>query len=308
MEYKHIPVLLNETIQGLAIKEDGIYVDATLGRGGHSSVILSSIKEGHLYCLDQDEQAIKESRQRLENISDKFTLISSNFEFMKDRLHELGVDKVDGILFDLGVSSAQFDESDRGFSYRFDAKLDMRMNQNNSLSAYQIVNEYSLNDLTRILRDYGEEKFAYQIARAIVQKRQVSPIETTFQLVDVIKSVLPCKVLNKVGHPAKQTFQAIRIEVNNELGVLVSALKQATDLLKPGGRCAVITFNSLEDRIVKNYFRSLTSEENTSRKLPQIKQNIEFELVNRKVIIATEEEVERNNRAKPAKLRIIERK
>ena len=308
MEYKHIPVLLNETIQGLAIKEDGIYVDATLGRGGHSSVILSSIKEGHLYCFDQDEQAIKESRQRLENISDKFTLISSNFEFMKDRLHELGVDKVDGILFDLGVSSAQFDESDRGFSYRFDAKLDMRMNQNNSLSAYQIVNEYSLNDLTRILRDYGEEKFAYQIARAIVQKRQVSPIETTFQLVDVIKSVLPCTVLNKVGHPAKQTFQAIRIEVNNELGVLVSALKQATDLLKPGGRCAVITFNSLEDRIVKNYFRSLTSEENTSRKLPQIKQNIEFELVNRKVIIATEEEVERNNRAKPAKLRIIERK
>ena len=308
MEYKHIPVLLNETIQGLAIKEDGIYVDATLGRGGHSSVILSSIKEGHLYCFDQDEQAIKESRQRLENISDKFTLISSNFEFMKDRLHELGVDKVDGILFDLGDSSAQFDESDRGFSYRFDAKLDMRMNQNNSLSAYQIVNEYSLNDLTRILRDYGEEKFAYQIARAIVQKRQVSPIETTFQLVDVIKSVLPCKVLNKVGHPAKQTFQAIRIEVNNELGVLVSALKQATDLLKPGGRCAVITFNSLEDRIVKNYFRSLTSEENTSRKLPQIKQNIEFELVNRKVIIATEEEVERNNRAKPAKLRIIERK
>ena len=308
MEYKHIPVLLNETIQGLAIKEDGIYVDATLGRGGHSSVILSSIKEGHLYCFDQDEQAIKESRQRLENISDKFTLISSNFEFMKDRLHELGVDKVDGILFDLGVSSAQFDESDRGFSYRFDAKLDMRMNQNNSLSAYQIVNEYSLNDLTRILRDYGEEKFAYQIARAIVQKRQVSPIETTFQLVDVIKSVLPCKVLNKVGHPAKQTFQAIRIEVNNELGVLVSALKQATDLLKPGGRCAVITFNSLEDRIVKNYFRSLTSEENTSRKLAQIKQNIEFELVNRKVIIATEEEVERNNRAKPAKLRIIERK
>lgn len=308
MEYKHIPVLLNETIQGLAIKEDGIYVDATLGRGGHSSVILSSIKEGHLYCFDQDEQAIKESRQRLENISDKFTLISSNFEFMKDRLHELGVDKVDGILFDLGVSSAQFDESDRGFSYRFDAKLDMRMNQNNSLSAYQIVNEYSLNDLTRILRDYGEEKFAYQIARTIVQKRQVSPIETTFQLVDVIKSVLPCKVLNKVGHPAKQTFQAIRIEVNNELGVLVSALKQATDLLKPGGRCAVITFNSLEDRIVKNYFRSLTSEENTSRKLPQIKQNIEFELVNRKVIIATEEEVERNNRAKPAKLRIIERK
>ena len=308
MEYKHIPVLLNETIQGLAIKEDGIYVDATLGRGGHSSVILSSIKEGHLYCFDQDEQAIKESRQRLENISDKFTLISSNFEFMKDRLHKLGVDKVDGILFDLGVSSAQFDESDRGFSYRFDAKLDMRMNQNNSLSAYQIVNEYSLNDLTRSLRDYGEEKFAYQIARAIVQKRQVSPIETTFQLVDVIKSVLPCKVLNKVGHPAKQTFQAIRIEVNNELGVLVSALKQATDLLKPGGRCAVITFNSLEDRIVKNYFRSLTSEENTSRKLPQIKQNIEFELVNRKVIIATDEEVERNNRAKPAKLRIIERK
>ncbi|MGN1294771.1 MAG: 16S rRNA (cytosine(1402)-N(4))-methyltransferase RsmH, partial [Bacilli bacterium] len=218
------------------------------------------------------------------------------------------VDKVDGILFDLGVSSAQFDESDRGFSYRFDARLDMRMNKNNSLSAYQIVNEYSLNDLNRIIRDYGEEKFSYQIAKAIVKKRETSPIETTFQLVDVIKSVLPCKVLNKVGHPAKQTFQALRIEVNNELGVLKSALAQATDLLKKGGRCAVITFNSLEDRIVKNYFKSLTSEENTSRKLPLIEQNIEFELVNRKVIIASEEELERNNRAKPAKLRIIERK
>lgn len=308
MEYKHIPVLLNETIEGLAVKENGIYVDATLGRGGHSSAILSRLKDGYLYCFDQDEQAINESRQRLEKISNKFTLINSNFEFMKEKLNELNVEKVDGILFDLGVSSAQFDESDRGFSYRFDAKLDMRMNQKNSLSAYQVVNEYSLNDLTRILRDYGEEKFSYQIAKAIVQRRQNSPIETTFQLVEVIKSVLPMKVLSKVGHPAKQTFQAIRIEVNNELGVLVSALKQATDLLKKGGRCAVITFNSLEDRIVKNYFRSLTSEENTSRKLPLINQNIEFELVNRKVIVASMDELERNNRAKPAKLRIIERK
>ena len=308
MEFKHKPVLLEETINGLNIKQNGIYVDGTLGGAGHSKEILKQLSsKGLLVGIDRDEEALKAAKENLKEFQN-VKYIHGNHDEIEEILEQIGIDKVDGILFDLGVSSAQFDESDRGFSYRFDAKLDMRMNQNNSLSAYQIVNEYSLNDLTRILRDYGEEKFAYQIARAIVQKRQVSPIETTFQLVDVIKSVLPCKVLNKVGHPAKQTFQAIRIEVNNELGVLVSALKQATDLLKPGGRCAVITFNSLEDRIVKNYFKSLASEENTSRKLPQIKQNIEFELVNRKVIIATEEEVERNNRAKPAKLRIIERK
>lgn len=308
MEYKHIPVLLNETIEGLNVKENGIYVDGTLGRGGHSSVILSKLKDGHLFCFDQDAQAIKESKERLEAISKNFTLINDNFSNMKEDLLKEGIEQVDGVLFDLGVSSAQFDEQDRGFSYRFDARLDMRMNQNSKLSAYEVVNDYSLEDLCRIIREYGEEKFAYQIAKAIVKKREISPIETTFQLVDVIKSVLPSKVLNKVGHPAKQTFQAIRIEVNKELDVLKEALVQACELIKSGGRVAVITFNSLEDRIVKNYFKSLTQEEFTSRNLPSIEQNINYILVNRKVIVASEEELAFNNRAKPAKLRIIERK
>lgn len=308
MEYKHIPVLLNETIDGLNIRPNKIYVDCTLGRGGHSSEALKRIKNGHLYCFDQDEQAIKESRERLEQISKDFTLINDNFVNIKKRLNELGVEKVDGIMFDLGVSSAQFDESDRGFSYRYDAKLDMRMNQKNDLSAYEVVNNYSLQDLTRVIREYGEDPFAYQIAKAIVKNRENKPIETTFELVDVIKSVLPNKVLNKPGHPAKQTFQAIRIEVNNELGVLKDALKDASDLLNSGGRMAVITFNSLEDRIVKQFFNSLTKEEITSRYLPQVDKQLDFFLVNRKVITASEEELERNNRAKPAKLRVIERK
>lgn len=308
MEYKHIPVLLNETIEGLNINENGIYVDGTLGRGGHSSEVLKRLKKGHLYCFDQDKQAIAESRERLEKISSNFTLINTNFENLKESLINLGVNKIDGIMFDLGVSSAQFDEQDRGFSYRYDARLDMRMNQDSSLSAYDVVNSYSLNDLIRILREYGEEPFAYQIAKQIVKVRDTRPIETTFQLVDVIKSVLPQKVLKKVGHPAKQTFQAIRIEVNRELEVLETALKDACEMLNSKGRVCVITFNSLEDRIVKRYFNSLTKEEQTSRYLPSLNKELEYVLVNKKVIIASNEELESNNRAKPAKLRIIERK
>ena len=308
MEYKHIPVLLKETIDGLNVKPDGIYVDGTLGRGGHSSEVLKQLTTGHLYCFDQDKQAIKESRERLEKISSNFTLINDNFENLKENLNKLGVTKVDGIMFDLGVSSAQFDEQDRGFSYRFDARLDMRMNQDSSLSAYDIVNSYSLQDLTRIFRDYGEEPFAYPIAKQIVKVRENHPIETTFQLVDVIKSCLPQKVLKKVGHPAKQTFQAIRIEVNRELEVLEIALKDACEMLNSKGRVAVITFNSLEDRIVKRYFASLTKEEQTSRYLPSSNKELDYVLVNKKVIIATEEELGVNNRAKPAKLRVIERK
>ncbi len=308
MEYKHIPVLLNETIDGLNVKEDGIYVDATLGRGGHSSEVLRKLKTGHLYCFDQDKQAIEESKERLESISNKFTLINTNFENLKSSLNQLGINKIDGIMFDLGVSSAQFDEQDRGFSYRYDARLDMRMNQESKLSAYDVVNFYSLNDLTRILREYGEEPFAYQIAKKIVKIRENKPIETTFQLVDVIKSVLPQKVLKKIGHPAKQTFQAIRIEVNRELEVLQTALKDACEMLNSKGRVAVITFNSLEDRIVKKYFASLTKEEQTSRYLPSLNKEFEYILINKKVIVASEEELEKNNRSKPAKLRIIERK
>ena len=308
MEYKHIPVLLKETIDGLNVKEDGIYVDGTLGRGGHSSEVLKKLTTGHLYCFDQDKQAIKESRERLEKISSNFTLINDNFENLKENLNNLGVNKVDGVMFDLGVSSAQFDESDRGFSYRFDARLDMRMNQDSSLSAYDVVNSYSLQDLTRIFRDYGEEPFAYPIAKQIVKVRENHPIETTFQLVDVIKSCLPQKVLKKVGHPAKQTFQAIRIEVNRELEVLEIALKDACEMLNSKGRVAVITFNSLEDRIVKRYFASLTKEEQTSRYLPSSNKELDYVLVNKKVIIASEEELGVNNRAKSAKLRVIERK
>ena len=305
---EHIPVLLNETVDGLNVKNNGIYVDCTLGRGGHSSEILKRLNNtGHLYSFDQDEEAIRKSYDRLKAISDNFTLIKSNFEFLEEKLKEQGVDKIDGIMFDLGVSSAQFDEQDRGFSYRFDARLDMRMNKDSSLSAYEVVNNYSQEDLFRVIRDYGEEKFAYQIAKAIVKFRQTKPLETTFELVDVIKSVLPNKVLNQKGHPAKQTFQAIRIEVNDELGVLKRALKQAASLLKSGGRMCVITFNSLEDRIVKDFFNSLTKEEG-SRKLPTPVEEKDYVLVNRKVIVASEEELAINNRAKPAKLRIIERK
>ena len=307
MEYKHIPVLLKETIEGLNIKKDGIYVDGTLGRGGHSSEVLKRLDSGHLYCFDQDKQAIEESRPRLEAISSSFTIINDNFKNMKEDLNDLGVEKVDGIMFDLGVSSAQFDEQDRGFSYRFDARLDMRMNQDATLSAYDVVNSYSLQELTKILREYGEEKFAYQIAKAIVRRRENKPIVTTFELVDIIKSVLPAKVLSKPGHPAKQTFQAIRIEVNDELNVLKRALQNSISLLKSGGRMCVITFNSLEDRIVKEFFNSLAKEEAVSRRLPSLDVKLDYHLVNRKVITATTEELDNNNRAKPAKLRIIER-
>lgn len=308
MEFKHIPVLLNETIQGLNIKPDGIYVDGTLGRGGHSSEVLKRLTSGHLYCFDQDKQAIDESYDRLKAISSSFTLIHDNFKNMNARLKEYGVNKVDGIMLDLGVSSAQFDESDRGFSYRYDARLDMRMNRSSKLSAYDVVNSYSLSSLTKVIRDYGEEKFAYQIARQIVNRREIRPLETTFELVEAIKSALPQKVLSKVGHPAKQSFQAIRIEVNDELNILKETLENITSLLNEGGRLCVITFNSLEDRIVKEHFNKLTKQESVPRNLPSKEVELDFMLVNKKVIVASEEELQQNNRAKSAKLRIIERK
>ncbi len=307
MDYKHTPVLLEETIAGLNINPNGVYVDATLGRGGHSSEVLKKITNGQLYCFDQDKQAIEESKPRLEKISSAFTLINDNFKNIKVDLEKLGVSVIDGIMFDLGVSSAQFDEADRGFSYRFDAKLDMRMNQDALISAYDIVNSYSLNDLTRIIRDYGEEKFAYQISKNIVKAREKKAIETTFELVDIIKSSLPLKVLSKVGHPAKQTFQAIRIEVNHEFEVLKIALKDAVSMLNKNGRICVITFNSLEDRIVKNFFNELTRDNDGSRKYPTERKELQFRLVNKKVIVASKNELESNLRSKSAKLRIMER-
>ena len=307
MEYKHIPVLLEETIDGLNVKKDGIYVDGTLGRGGHSSEVLKKLTTGHLYCFDQDKQAIIESEPRLKEISSSYTLINTNFKNMKEELNKLGVYEVDGIMFDLGVSSAQFDESDRGFSYRFDARLDMRMNQSASLSAYDVVNKYSLNELTKIIRDYGEDKFAYQITREIVKTREVKAIETTFELVDVIKQALPSKILRQKGHPAKQTFQALRIAVNDELRVFETSINDALDMMNKGGRATVITFHSLEDRICKNVFKERSTIDIPKGVPMIINQEAPFNLVTRRPVLPSEAELEENNRAHSAKMRVIEK-
>ena len=306
---KHIPVLLNETITGLNIKPDGIYVDLTLGRGGHSGEILKKLQTGHLYGVDQDEVAIEESRRYLETISNNFTLIHKNFSFLDEIMEENQIEYADGILMDLGVSSPQFDEGDRGFSYREDARLDMRMDQRNPLTAYDIVNSYSLDEIFKILRDYGEEKFAYSIAKNIVKAREKAPIETTFQLVEIIKRSKPMKELAKAGHPAKQSFQALRIAVNDELNVLSIALNKALKALRPhGGRLAVITFHSLEDRIVKNVFKDAAVSEGNRYDIPVQVTEKEYQLITRKPIVADEQELEINHRSISAKLRIIERK
>ena len=306
---KHIPVLLNETITGLNIKPDGIYVDLTLGRGGHSGEILKKLQKGHLYGVDQDEVAIEESRRYLETISNNFTLIHKNFSFLDEIMEENQIEYADGILMDLGVSSPQFDEGDRGFSYREDARLDMRMDQRNPLTAYDIVNSYSLDEIFKILRDYGEEKFAYSIAKNIVKVREKAPIETTFQLVEIIKRSKPMKELAKAGHPAKQSFQALRIAVNDELNVLSIALNKALKALRPhGGRLAVITFHSLEDRIVKNVFKDAAVSEGNRYDIPVQVTEKEYQLITRKPIVADEQELEINHRSISAKLRIIERK
>ena len=306
---KHIPVLLNETITGLNIKPDGIYVDLTLGRGGHSGEILKKLQKGHLYGVDQDEVAIEESRRYLETISNNFTLIHKNFSFLDEIMEENQIEYADGILMDLGVSSPQFDEGDRGFSYREDARLDMRMDQRNPLTAYDIVNSYSLDEIFKILRDYGEEKFAYSIAKNIVKAREKAPIETTFQLVEIIKHSKPMKELAKAGHPAKQSFQALRIAVNDELNVLSIALNKALKALRPhGGRLAVITFHSLEDRIVKNVFKDAAVSEGNRYDIPTQVTEKEYQLITRKPIVADEQELEINHRSISAKLRIIERK
>lgn len=305
---KHIPVLLDEVIDGLNIKSDGIYFDLTLGRGGHSLEILKRLKSGHLYGVDQDKEAIKESQNNLKDYLDKITFVHSNFSKLDEIKKQYNIEYIDGILMDLGVSSPQFDEGDRGFSYRSDAILDMRMNQDNPLSAKEVVNTYSLNELCRIFREYGEEKFAYQIAKNIVKEREKEPIETTYQLVEIIKKSKPMRELAKAGHPAKQTFQAIRIEVNQELEVLKLALDSAIKSLRPhGGRLAIITFQSLEDRIVKNAFKE-ASIVIGNRNDGYMEKEKEYRLVNNKPIIAGEKELANNPRAHSAKLRITERK
>lgn len=307
---KHYSVLLKKSIDMLDIKPNGIYIDGTLGRGGHSAAILKCLKDGHLYAFDRDAAAISDSKQRLSAISDQFTCIHANFSMMKQALESFGVKKVDGILLDLGVSSPQFDEAERGFSYRFDAPLDMRMDQTQKLNASQIVNTWSYEQLVTIFYRYGEEKFARPIARAIERQRTIAAIQTTFELVAVIKSALPQKVLNKKGHPAKKVFQAIRIAVNDELGELEQALNDGLSLLKPNGRFCVISFHSLEDRMVKEAFVSASSVPKTDKRIPLLPSELptsNYRLVHKKPITADETELNENNRSHSAKLRTIER-
>ena len=304
---EHKTVLLKETVEALEVKPDGVYVDMTLGRGGHSSLILSKLSfKGKLIGIDQDPEAIAKTKVRLEKQGKKAYLFQTNFINFEDCLKTMELTEVDGFVFDLGVSSPQFDEGDRGFSYRMDARLDMRMDQNSDLDAYKVVNDYSVKELTRVFRDYGEEKFAFQIAKNIAKAREIKPIETTFDLVEIIKKTLPAKVLEKKGHPAKQVFQAIRIEVNDELNVLENTLKRAINLLKIGGRCAVISFHSLEDKIVKDIFKSHSFIEGDRLNFNTAKE-VKFKLVNKKVIIPSDEEMIANPRSKSAKLRVIER-
>ena len=305
--YKHISVLLNESIEYLNIKKDGIYVDTTLGGGGHSFEILKRLTTGHLYAFDQDEYAINKASLKLDTLNKNYTIIKSNFVNLKEKLNNLGIDKVDGVLYDLGVSSFQFDIPDRGFSYKYDAPLDMRMNQSQDLTAEIIVNEYSFHDIMHILRRYADESFAKQIARNIEKERLNKRIRTTFELVEIIKKSLPQKVLSKKGHPAKKTFQALRIAVNDELRVFEDSLYQALDLLNEDGRVVVITFHSLEDRIAKTIMREKTTL-NIPRGIP-VMPNVkpDFELLHRKVILASEEELLNNNRAHSAKLRAIKK-
>lgn len=307
---KHISVLKLETIDALNIKPNGTYVDLTLGRGGHSKEILKRLPCGHLFAFDKDKEAIEESKENLKEF-DNVTFIHDDFRNFKQNLLERGISKVDGILFDLGVSSPQFDDAERGFSYRENARLDMRMNQEQSLDAYKIVNTYSLQELTRVFREYGEDKYSHQIAKKIVQIREEKPIETTFDLVEIIKKVKPQKELNKKGHPAKQIFQALRIEVNDELGALKVALNDALEMLNVGGRIAAISFHSLEDRIIKNAFNNVAKIEGNRHfvfSLPNEENEPKFKLINNKVIIASDEELENNPRSASAKLRVIERR
>lgn len=305
---KHYSVMLSEALEGLNIKEDGIYVDATLGYAGHSSAILKKLKAGHLYAFDQDEEAIKESKSKLAKIGNNFTIIYSNFVNLKNKLKEQNIKKVDGILFDLGLSSPQIDNKDRGFTFMTEAPLDMRMDKSNKLTAEKVVNTYSLEELTNIFYLYGEEKQSKLIAKKIVSYRLDKPIKTTTELVKIIASAVGAKYFNK-NHPERQIFQAIRIEVNSELTVLKKVLPDAIDLLNKGGRIAVITFHSLEDRIVKQIFKKESEINDLVKGLPDIPKEYQpkIKLINKKPIIPSEAEIKENTRSKSAKLRIIER-
>lgn len=310
MEFKHKSVLLYETVDELNIKPDGIYVDGTLGGGGHSYEIAGRLSEGgRLIGIDQDEDAIKAASKRLEPYMDRVTIVRNNYCNMDKVLDELGIDKVDGIMLDLGVSSYQLDAADRGFTYNVDTALDMRMDQRQEITAKDIVNEYSEFDLYRIIRDYGEDRFAKNIAKHIVAARQEKPIETTFELNDIIKAVIPMKVRATGGHPSKRTYQAIRIELNKELEVLENSIDMMIDRLKPEGRLCIITFHSLEDRIVKTRFRN---NENPCTCPPSFPACVcgkvpKGRVITRKPVVPTDEEINENSRSKSSKLRVFER-
>jgi 16S rRNA (cytosine1402-N4)-methyltransferase len=305
---EHITVLKEEAVDYLNIKEDGIYVDMTLGGGGHSSLILSKLKNGHLYSFDQDKYAIERATPRLKAISDNFTIINSNFEFIKEELARLNITHIDGVLYDLGVSSFQFDMEERGFSYNLDSDLDMRMNQDQDLTAKKIINEWPVSKLIEIFYKYGEDPFSKQIAFEIDKERKIKAINTTFELVDVIKKALPQKVLKKKGHPAKLIFQALRVAVNDELRVFEKSLNDALDMLNPNGRCVVITFQSLEDKICKHEFKKRSTLDIPEGLPIIITEEAPYKLITRKAILPSEEELQNNNRSHSAKMRVLEKR
>jgi len=304
----HYTVMKNESINGLNLREDGVYVDCTLGYAGDSSEILKRVKKGFLFAFDQDSEAITWSKKVLDKVGQNYLIIKSNFLYMKEELESRNVHGVDGILFDLGVSSPQLDNDYRGFSYHKDARLDMRMDMSSDFSAYDVVNSYSEEKLSDIIFRFGEEKYAKTISKNIVKERRNKPIETTTELVDIIRRSMPYKETLK-KHPAIKTFQAIRIEVNHELDILEESLRKALSMLNVGGRIVVITFHSLEDRIVKNLFREVTSIPEVAKGLPNIPNEYlpDFKIINQKPITPTKNELEENNRSRSSKLRIIER-
>lgn len=305
---KHYSVLLNESIENLNIKEDGMYIDATMGYAGHSSNILKRIKKGFLFAFDNDSEAIKYADELLSKIGNNYQIFHTNFVNMKETLAKQNINRVDGILFDLGFSSPQIDDESRGFSFMSDSRLDMRMNQDQSLDAQKIVNDYSYEELIDIFFSYGEEKMSKVIAKKIIEKRKVKPIYSTLELVDIIKSATGANYFYK-NHPERKIFQAIRIEVNNELSVLESVLPEAINLLNKGGRICVITFHSLEDKIVKKIFKKYSEVDEVVKGLPQIPDEYKplIKIVNKKVILPSQKELEENSRSANAKLRVIER-
>lgn len=309
MNFEHVPVLLNEVLEGLNIKEDGIYVDGTLGGAGHSLEIVKRLSTGKLIGIDQDENALKKAGEVLADYKDKVILVHNNYEKIDKVLEELNIKEIDGMLLDIGVSSHQLDEETRGFSYNKDAPLDMRMDRTSSFTAWDLVNKYSEEEIEQIIWDYGEDRWAKRIAEFIVRERQEKPIDTTFELVIAIKKAIPSQVRRETGHPARKTFQAIRIEVNRELDVLSNGIPKMVNSLKPGGRLAIITFHSLEDRIVKNSFRDLYKDCICPPEFPQCicEKYREIEIITRRPIIPTKEEIKSNPRSRSAKLRVAEK-